>query len=65
MRVSIFNVRENEKSYCQAVVNGAEAVSKYWAIALLKAIFRSFYNKERHSLTQKILIFRKYFISLN
>ena len=41
MRVSVFNISGRDKTLSYAYVNGAEAVSRYWGMALLKAWYRS------------------------
>ncbi|APF20367.1 hypothetical protein Calab_1483 [Caldithrix abyssi DSM 13497] len=65
MRVSVFNVESKNKTLSYAYVNGAEACSRHWGVALLKTWWRSLFLKERYSFLQRMVIFRKYFIHLN
>ncbi|APF16966.1 hypothetical protein Calab_1502 [Caldithrix abyssi DSM 13497] len=47
MRVSVFNVKGKNETLSYAYVNGAEAVSRYWFVAIVKAWYRSRYVDQR------------------
>ncbi len=54
MRVSVFSVEGKEKTLSYAFVNGAEAVSRYWIVAIIKAWYKSRFIDHR---IEKIRLF--------